>query len=87
MMRLLALASVIVITAMSAAVAPAHAEDPVVVTDIVGRQVTIKRPIKRILLGEGRQLLTLSLIHPDPVSLLAGWPADLIRQDATTYGR
>ncbi|MCC7250636.1 ABC transporter substrate-binding protein [Hyphomicrobium sp.] len=65
----------------------ARADESVVITDIVGRKVTIERPVKRILLGEGRQLLALSLIHPDPVSLLAGWPADLVRQDATTYGR
>src|SRR5262249_54686038 len=44
-------------------------------------------PVQRILLGEGRQLLALSLLHPDPVSLLAGWPADLKKQDETTYGR
>ncbi|HRO48533.1 MAG TPA: ABC transporter substrate-binding protein [Hyphomicrobium sp.] len=66
--------------------APARSEDTISLTDIAGRTVSIKRPVKRIVLGEGRQLLALSLIHPDPVSLLAGWPADLVRQDATTYG-
>ncbi|RAI38689.1 ABC transporter substrate-binding protein [Rhodoplanes roseus] len=63
------------------------ARDVITVTDVVGRRVEITRPVKRIVLGEGRQLMTLALVHPDPVSLLAGWPGDLIRQDKVTYGR
>lgn len=62
-----------------------RASDTISVTDIVGRQVTVKRPVKRIVLGEGRQILALGLIHPDPASLLAGWPDDLKRQDKVTY--
>jgi iron complex transport system substrate-binding protein len=61
------------------------AADTVTITDVVGRQVTVKRPVKRIILGEGRQILALGLIHPNPVSLLAGWPDDLKRQDKVTY--
>lgn len=87
MTRALALACIAVLALATASESPARAGEQVVVTDIAGRKVPIERPVKRILLGEGRQLLALSLIHPDPVSLLAGWPADLIRQDATTYGR
>ncbi|MFL9824309.1 ABC transporter substrate-binding protein [Rhodoplanes sp. SY1] len=63
------------------------AHDVITVTDVAGRRVEIARPVKRIVLGEGRQLITLSLVHPDPVSLLAGWPGDLVRQDKVTYGR
>jgi iron complex transport system substrate-binding protein len=87
MTRLLAIAFVAVLAAATAIAPTARAGEPIVITDIAGRKVTVERPVKRVLLGEGRQLLALSLIHPDPVSLLAGWPADLIRQDATTYGR
>lgn len=87
MTRALALACIAALALATAIASPARAGEQVVITDIAGRKVTIERPVKRILLGEGRQLLALSLIHPDPVSLLAGWPADLIRQDATTYGR
>lgn len=66
--------------------APAiRADDTIIVTDILGRQVKVKRPVKRIVLGEGRQILALSLIHPDPVSVLAGWPADFMHQDPATY--
>lgn len=62
-----------------------RAQERIAITDIAGRAVTIERPIKRILLGEGRQLLALALLHPDPVALLAGWPGDLPRQDPKTY--
>jgi iron complex transport system substrate-binding protein len=66
--------------------AAASAQDVITVTDVAGREVTVRRPLRRVVLGEGRQLLALALIHPDPVSLLAGWPADLQRQDKVTYG-
>lgn len=66
---------------------PASAQESIVITDIAGRTVKLQKPATRILLGEGRQLLALALLHPDPVSLLAGWPADLSRQDPTTYAR
>jgi iron complex transport system substrate-binding protein len=65
--------------------AASSAQDVIKVTDIAGREVTVKRPLKRIVLGEGRQLIAMALIHPDPVALLAGWPADLQRQDKVTY--
>lgn len=61
------------------------ARDRVSIRDIAGRDVTIDRPVKRIVLGEGRQLVALSLLHPDPVSLLVAWPADLQRQDKVLY--
>lgn len=50
---------------------PALAE--ITVTDILDRQVTIPEPADRIVLGEGRHLSVLGLIHDDPVSLVAGW--------------
>jgi iron complex transport system substrate-binding protein len=42
-------------------------------------------PATRILLAQGRHLPALALIHPDPVSILAGWQSDMHRQDAATY--
>ena len=51
--------------------APALAD--VTVTDILDRQVTIPQTATRIVLGEGRHLSVLGLIHDDPVSLIAGW--------------
>ncbi|WP_246662861.1 ABC transporter substrate-binding protein [Pseudolabrys sp. FHR47] len=61
------------------------AQESITLTDVAGRTVTVKRPVKHVILGEGRQLLALALLHPDPVSILAGWPADLQRQDKVTY--
>lgn len=61
--------------------------DPITVTDVAGREVTIPAPAKRLLLGEGRDLVTLSVVHPDPVSVLAGWLGDLRLLDTDTYDR
>jgi iron complex transport system substrate-binding protein len=66
------------------AMMPALAE-PVTVTDITGRTVTLAQPAQRILLAEGRQILGLSLLHPDPVSLIAGWLGDFRRNDSESY--
>ena len=52
--------------------APALAKD-IHVTDLAGREVVLKEPAKRIVLGAWVSLDALSLLHPDPVSLLAGW--------------
>lgn len=59
---------------------------PITLTDIVGRQVSLPAPARRIVLAEGRQIIALALLSPDPVSLLAGWSADLRRRDPATYG-
>lgn len=53
--------------------------------DITGHRVSLPTPAKRIVLAEGRQIVALAVIHPDPVSLLAGWQGDLRRSDRTTY--
>lgn len=50
---------------------PARAE--ITVTDIMGRTVTIEAPARRIVLGEGRHMSVLGLLHDDPVALVAGW--------------
>lgn len=60
--------------ALFALLGAARAE--IVATDIVGRTVTLAAPAHRIVLGEGRHLSVLGLIHDDPVSLVAGWRLD-----------
>ncbi len=70
--------------AIGVAALSARAE-PVRVTDVLGRTVTLPAPAKRIVLAQGRQLNALGLIHPDPVSLLAGWGNDYPRQNADAY--
>ncbi|MBE9604713.1 ABC transporter substrate-binding protein [Acetobacteraceae bacterium H6797] len=64
------------------AMARAQATFPAEVTDLLGRRVAIPAAPRRILLGDGFQLLTLSLLHPDPVSMLAGWAGNLRNLDA-----
>ncbi|MCA1439666.1 ABC transporter substrate-binding protein [Ensifer sp. IC4062] len=58
---------------------------PMTITDAVGRQVTIPAPPKSVLLGSGFNLVALSLIHPDPVSLLAGWSGDMKNDNPEIY--
>lgn len=54
---------------------PAAAGQPVTVIDMVGRQVHLPALPGRIVLLEGHDLLTMSLLHPDPSSLVVGWAA------------
>ncbi|MDQ1081104.1 ABC transporter substrate-binding protein [Pseudoroseomonas cervicalis] len=61
---------------------PARAQGtawPRQVTDIAGRTVALARPPRKLLLATGFDLVALSLLQPDPVSLLAGWSDDLAR--------
>ncbi len=61
---------------------------PIVVTDIAGREVTVNAPVKRILLGEGRQLyLIASLDTEDPLGRVVAWRNDLIDADPATYAQ
>lgn len=53
--------------------------------DARGRPVTVKGPVKRIAIDDSRYLVALSLLHPDPVSLLAAWPQDINRLGSETY--
>jgi len=58
---------------------------PITVTDVVGREVTIPAPAKRVILGEGRQLITLSLLVPDPAAIIAGWTGDFAKSGGLLY--
>ncbi|GAV35851.1 ferrienterobactin-binding periplasmic protein precursor [Roseomonas sp. TAS13] len=51
------------------------------VTDLAGREVTLPRQPRALLLAENFQLLTLSVLMPDPVSLLVGMGGDLKQHD------
>ncbi|MGW9329045.1 ABC transporter substrate-binding protein [Bosea sp. NPDC055594] len=75
-----------ILLALGMLAAPAAAE-PVTVTDLAGRMVTLPGPAKRIVLAQGRQLNGLGLLHPDPISLLAGWGSDHKRQNPDAYAR
>ncbi len=49
------------------------------VTDVKGRTVEIPAPAKKLLIDDGRFLIALSLLHADPVSMIAAWPRDTAR--------
>ncbi|QRZ13294.1 ABC transporter substrate-binding protein [Paracoccus methylovorus] len=55
----------------------------VVATDILGRVVHLPEPARHIVLGEGRHLTVLGLIHDDPVSLVTGWRLDKALDEPT----
>ncbi|WP_248311672.1 ABC transporter substrate-binding protein [Bosea sp. ASV33] len=45
------------------------------VIDMLGRAVTLPRPPRRIVLLEGRDILTMALFQPRPAELVVGWAA------------
>lgn len=49
--------------------------------DLAGRDLSLPRPARRLILGEGRFLQALSLLHPNPVSLIAAWRDDIRNLD------
>jgi iron complex transport system substrate-binding protein len=69
--RLVAAALAAIMLMLAAGVA--SAQEPIRVTDIAGRDIVLKQPARRIVLGAWVSLDVLSLLDPDPVGLLAGW--------------
>ncbi len=88
MYRFLTIALAFLAIACLAAASPsAAADEPVVVTDITGRVVTLPQAAKRVLLAEGRQIIALSLLDPRPVEFLAAWLGDFRRNDSESYAQ
>ncbi|GAB3124151.1 ABC transporter substrate-binding protein [Novispirillum itersonii] len=58
---------------------------PISVTDMLDRSVTLPAPAKRVVLAEGRHILTLALLDRQPLSLVAAWGNDLRRFSPETY--
>lgn len=73
------------IAATIALAIPAQAQLQPSIKDLRGRTVQLQQPAKRVLIDDGRFLVALSLIHKDPVSVLAGWPRDINRVGEKTY--
>lgn len=74
-------------TAPEAARAPAADERPLAtVTDLLGRQVQVRLPVRRVILGEGRQLYLVAALDTDnPLQRIVGWRKDMIQADPATY--
>jgi len=64
-----------------------RAQSKLEIKDLKGRTVSLSKLPQRILIDDGRYLVALSLIHPNPPSLLAGWPRDINRIGDRTYQR
>ncbi|WP_026187317.1 ABC transporter substrate-binding protein [Ensifer sp. BR816] len=74
--------------ALAEETAAADRQTPITVTDIAGREVTVNAPVKRILLGEGRQLYLIASLEPeDPLGRIVAWRNDLIEADPATYAQ
>lgn len=68
-----------------AAAIPARAE-PITVTDVVGRSVSVKEPVRRVVLGEGRQIYLIAALDREaPFGRVVGWRDDLIKSDPDVY--
>lgn len=58
------------------------------VTDLAGRRVALRTPVRRVILGEGRQLyLVAALDSDDPLRRIVGWRPDLVQADPDTYAQ
>jgi len=57
-------------------------------TDLAGRTVEVRTPVRRVILGEGRQLYLVALLdREDPIRRIVGWRKDLVQADPDTYAQ
>ncbi len=61
------------------------AQGPVQFTDISGRRIALAKPASRVLIDDGRFLMAMALIDPDPVRTLVAWPKDINRIGVRTH--
>ncbi|MFQ5873478.1 MAG: ABC transporter substrate-binding protein [Dehalococcoidia bacterium] len=60
----------------------------VTVTDVAGRTVTVKRPVERVILGEGRQIYEIAALQPEePFKGIAGWVDDFKNFDRDGFNK
>lgn len=57
----------------------------IVITDALGRTVVLSKPATRVVLARGRYFPILGMVHPDPVSILAGWTDEFKRFYSKEY--
>ncbi len=63
-----------------------HAAGKITVTDITGRQVEVKAPVEKVILGEGRQMYFVAALDTDqPFRRVVGWRDDLQKADLDGY--
>ncbi|MFD1797827.1 ABC transporter substrate-binding protein [Paracoccus aurantiacus] len=60
--------------------------EPIQITDVAGREVTVEGPVKKVILGEGRLLYAVAALEAEnPFARVVGWRDDLIKNDPQTY--
>lgn len=60
--------------------------DPVTITDIAGRNVTVDAPVDRVILGEGRQIFFAAVLDGEnPFARVVGWRDDLRQASPDSY--
>lgn len=59
---------------------------PIYVTDVLGRKVAVELPVRRVLLGEARQIHAIAALDRDnPFARIIGWGDDLEKADPDSY--
>ncbi|PVE26486.1 ABC transporter substrate-binding protein [Microvirga sp. KLBC 81] len=80
----LALGAMLALTALLPL--PTKAADTITVTDITGRQVQVKAPVEKVILGEGRQTYFVAALDTDdPFGRVVGWRDDFEKADLDGY--
>lgn len=83
MIRALVLAVGLALAAMAG---PVLAAGTIQLTDIAGRTVTVRQPVERMILGEGRLTFVVALLdRENPFRRVVGWRGDLRTNDLDSY--
>lgn len=81
-MKLIAYSAVALLSLSGASFATDY---PATVTDVVGRTVTIDKKPERIVLQDGRDMLTMALLDRDnPYKRVVGWSSNFVKSDPGT---
>ena len=60
--------------------------EPIEVTDIAGRTVSVEKGVQRVILGEGRMMYSVAVLdREEPFQRIIGWKDDLIKYDPDAY--
>lgn len=72
--------------ALLAAVSSPVLADKITVKDVAGRSVAVEVPVKKVILGEGRQIYFLAALDKaDPFGRVVGWRDDLAKADPDSF--
>ncbi|HEV2555556.1 MAG TPA: ABC transporter substrate-binding protein [Bosea sp. (in: a-proteobacteria)] len=65
---------------------PSAFAEKVSVTDVLGRKVEVEAPVRRVILGEGRQMYVVAALDKDdPFQRVVAWRDDLPKADPDSY--